>query len=90
LDGQVSHIKAAIEYLGKSELVILCVQRYSTILVNAEGRYRQVYRWSIGEFLSRRSHYNLDRLSGDDWEREFLAWTTGRQFKSVDELTEDL
>jgi hypothetical protein len=90
LDGQVGHIKAAIEYLGNSEKVVLCVQRYSHILVNAEGKYRQAYRWGIGDFLCRRSHYNLDRLSSDDWEREFLAWSTGRKFPTVEQLTEGL
>lgn len=88
--GHEGPIRSAVEYAGNPDRVILAIQRYSHVLVNAGGKYRQVYEWGINDFLSRRGHYNLDRFTGDAWENEFLAWSTGRKFKSIGELTEGL
>jgi hypothetical protein len=90
LSGHEGPIRAAIEYLGDPDKVVRVIQRYSHVMVNAEGKYRPVYSWGINDFLSRRGHYNLDRFSRDNWEDEFLAWHIGRQFKTVEQLTEDL
>jgi len=90
LSGHEGPIRSAIEYLGDPDKVVRVIQRYGHVMVNAEGKYRPVYSWGINDFLSRRGHYNLDRFSRDNWEDEFLAWHTGRQFKTVEQLTEDL
>jgi len=90
LSGHEGPIRAAIEYLGDPDKVVRVIQRYGHVMVNAEGKYRPVYSWGINDFLSRRGHYNLDRFSRDNWEDEFLAWHSGRVFKTVEQLTEDL
>ena len=86
LNGHQSAINSAVEYAGGGvhgvEIVNLCISRYSTLLANHHGIYRSVYKWNITEFLSRRSHYNIDRLSGDDWEKPFIQWEQSKDKSS--------
>jgi hypothetical protein len=47
--------------------------RYSKVRENLGGRYREIYAWTIGEFLTRQNHYNVDRFISEQWELPFLS-----------------
>jgi phage replication O-like protein O len=58
--------------------VMLAIERYSQVMVNKTGRYRKVYAWTLSEFLTRKSHYNIERLSSDQWEASFLPFESAK------------
>ena len=76
LDGQERHIRAAL-HSYPLEMIRLAIARYSQVMVNAERKYREVYSWTLGEFLSRKGHKNLKRFTCDCWEKPFLSFEAG-------------
>ncbi len=67
--------KAIITCLKKysPEEIILAIERYSLVRDNSLGKYREVYAWTLGEFLSRQNGYNLERFTSETWEMPFLT-----------------
>lgn len=54
------------------------IGRYSQVRANERGRYRDLYAWTLGEFLTRQNHYNVERFIADTWEEPFLARGTAK------------
>jgi hypothetical protein len=48
------------------------IGRYSQVRANERGRYRDLYAWTLGEFLTRKDHYNIERFIAANWEEPFL------------------
>lgn len=66
--------KAIVKTLRKYSPEEICraIERYSIIRQNRAGKYRQLYAWTLGEFLTRHDHYNIERLNAENWEDPFL------------------
>jgi hypothetical protein len=56
------------------DLLKLAFQRYSAWRCNSQGRYRQAYSWTLGEFVSRSDGSHVARLSSDAWEAGCLPF----------------
>lgn len=67
--------KAIVKTLRKysPEEVCRAIERYSQVRANAGGRYRDLYAWTLGEFLTRKEHFNVERFNAEDWEAPFMA-----------------
>jgi uncharacterized protein YdaU (DUF1376 family) len=72
VNGQEGAIKAS---LGRytSEEIKRAIERYSQVRANEAGKYRSLYAWTLGEFLTRQNSYNIERFNADNWEAPFLA-----------------
>jgi hypothetical protein len=66
--------KAIIQTLKKysQEEIKRAIERYSIVRENKAGKYRELYQWTLGEFLTRQSHYNLERFNAEEWEIPFM------------------
>lgn len=49
------------------------IHRYSIVRQNCNGKYRDLYSWTLGEFLTRQEHYNIERFISEEWEQPFLS-----------------
>ena len=79
-----SQEKAIIKTLRRYsvEEINLCIERYSQVRANEAGKYRELYAWTLGEFLTRKEHYNIERFTADNWEQPFLAKSNGNVDKT--------
>lgn len=71
LNGQEKAIRKALQHYSPEEIK-RAIERYGKILENAEGKYRNAYNWTLGEFLTRQNGYNLERLNAENWEAPFM------------------
>lgn len=71
--------KAIVKTLRKysPEEVCRAIERYSQVRANVKGRYRDLYAWTLGEFLTRKEHYNIERFNAENWEQPFLESKQG-------------
>jgi hypothetical protein len=67
--------KAIVKTLRKYSPEEICraIERYSQVRANVEGRYRDLYQWTLGEFLTRQDHYNIERFNAESWEDPFIG-----------------
>lgn len=72
IDGQEKAIIKALRRYSPEE-VKRAIGRYSQVRENVGGRYRDLYAWTLGEFLTRHNGYNLERFNAESWEDPFLA-----------------
>jgi hypothetical protein len=72
LNGQEKDINKALKKYSPDEIK-RAIERYSKVRQNKEGQYRDLYQWTLGEFLSRQNHYNIERFNVDNWEQPFMA-----------------
>jgi hypothetical protein len=66
------HVDVALESFSAEEIK-LCIRRYNTVCADGTGRYWLTTRWTIGEFVSRKSGKWLTQFLPDDWEGAFLS-----------------
>jgi hypothetical protein len=71
IDGQERAISLALRKYSSAE-ILRAIERYSQVRANETGKYRSLYAWTLGEFLSRQNHYNLERFNAENWEEPFL------------------
>lgn len=71
IDGQEKAILQALRRYSPAE-ILRAIERYSQVRDNKAGRYRDLYAWTLGEFLSRKDHYNVERFNAENWEEPFL------------------
>jgi hypothetical protein len=71
LNGQEKAIVSTLRKYSPEE-VCRAIERYSQVRANVEGRYRDLYAWTLGEFLTRKNGYNLDRFNAENWEEPFM------------------
>jgi hypothetical protein len=66
--------KAIMQTLRKysSEEILRAIERYTIVRENKSGKYRNLYQWTLGEFLTRKNHYNIERFISEKWEGPFL------------------
>ena len=83
-NGQERFIKGALKHYPPEEITT-AIRRYSEVRSNP-GKFRKVYNWTIGEFLSVKGGMNLIRFNIDNWQEAFLP--VGEQ--STDDYLEGL
>lgn len=76
VNGQEKAISLTLRKYEPAE-IRRAIERYSIVRQNAEGKYRDLYVWTLGEFLTRQDHYNIERFNAQDWELPFLAQPGG-------------
>jgi hypothetical protein len=66
--------KAIVKTLRKYSPEEICraIERYSQVRANETGKYRSLYAWTLGEFLTRNEHFNIERFNAEDWEAPFM------------------
>lgn len=72
INGQEKSVVQALRHYAPEE-IRRAIERYSIVRANKEGKYRELYQWTLGEFLSRNNHYNIERFNAQEWEAPFLA-----------------
>jgi hypothetical protein len=82
LNGQEKDIAKTLKKFSPEEIK-QAIERYSIIKQNVSGKYRDLYQWTLGEFLTRKNHFNIERFNAEDWEQPFLAMG-GNQSKKED------
>ena len=65
-------VLVALKYFTAEEIK-RAIERYSIVRQNIQGKYRDLYQWTLSEFLTRDSRKNLVRFNSEDWERPFLT-----------------
>lgn len=88
LNGQEKSILSSLKHYTADEIK-RAIDRYSIVRQNLEGKYRNVYQWTLGEFVSRESHKNLERFNAEEWEQPFLSMTPTAKQPSADWLYTD-
>lgn len=54
------------------EEIELAISRYGIARENKGGKFREVYQWTLSEFLTRESYKNIERFTAEQWEEPFL------------------
>lgn len=80
INGQEKAIVKALRHYAPAEIK-RAIERYSQVRANTAGKYRELYAWTLGEFLTRQEGYNLERFNAEDWEAPFLAAGKGANHK---------
>jgi hypothetical protein len=71
INGQEKAIIKALRHYAPEE-IRRAIERYSQVRANTAGKYRELYQWTLGEFLTRNNSFNLERFNAEDWEQPFL------------------
>lgn len=72
VNGQEKAILKTLRLYSPEE-INRAIERYSQVRANETGKYREVYAWTLGEFLTRKNHYNVERFNAEQWEEPFLT-----------------
>jgi hypothetical protein len=72
LNGQEKAINQTMRKYTKEE-ICRAIERYSPVRENKEGKYRDLYAWTLSEFLTRQNGYNLERFNAENWEDPFVS-----------------
>lgn len=72
IGGQEKAIAKALRKYSPDE-ICRAIERYSCVRENKSGKYRDVYAWTLGEFLTRKDHYNIERFNAESWEDPFVS-----------------
>jgi len=67
-----SHLNAALEQFTEPEIKT-AIDHYATVLQDETGQYWLNQKWTIGEFVSRKSHKWLMVFNSGDWENQVLS-----------------
>ena len=63
----------------------LAMDRYSQFVMGSKaGKYRQAYRWSLYEFVTRKRHNLIARFSSDSWEDTCVKFDSNRSHSDRD------
>jgi len=83
--------KAIVKTLRKysPEEINRAIERYSQVRANDKGKYRDLYAWTLGEFLTRQDHYNIERFNAEEWEQPFLSTAPHEAKKITAKLATD-
>jgi hypothetical protein len=78
IDGQERAICHSLRKFDPAE-IRRAIERYSQVRANESGCYRDLYAWTLGEFLSRKDGFNIVRFNAENWEDPFRSNNNGHK-----------
>lgn len=75
MGGQQTDLRKALDHHSVEDIK-LAISRYSQV-VSQPGKYRELYSWSLGEFVRWKHGVNLVRFLSENWEEPFRPFVRG-------------